>query len=452
LDYFLPVDSTKLNDDRLGRTLDQLEPHLVDIQEAVVLKLATKHHIDPAAIHYDITSIYFEGAYDEVDWIRLGYSRDKKPKKVQLNLGLNTTDKENFPVLWTDLPGNTQDTETVIENMNKLKDRFPRTQLIHIGDRAMFSQEIYQQAQEMGIDVIAALKTCKASQDLLESVKADDLPIIRYGGKTQEIRYRLGEYELVLDEETPLPPIRAIVIWSKRQADRAQRHREKKIAQRRQALADLQAKLNRPYYRTYKRISPKLCRIMGQDPVNEGFNVVLKGEDQALTLEVHEDPQVWDAQKAQDGLYVLVTTLDRTAMTTTEVFDFYKRQGSVEWAFRTVKNPLKVRPLFVQLPQRVRALLFIVMLALLIYSLIELLLRRHGSTLTPVQLFQQLSPLVLVQVCLPDNSLHFMLSPPTREEQPLLEALAWQSVRDWLQTQLSQRVSGLGPPEVRNGS
>ena len=120
-ELLFPCAAEYLNDDRLGRTLDLLYPHLEAIQEAIVLKAVTQFNINPEFIHYDITSVYFQGEYDEVDWVTYGYSRDQKPDLVQCNLGLNVTDAETFPALWTVLPGNTNDTSTVITNMENLK-------------------------------------------------------------------------------------------------------------------------------------------------------------------------------------------------------------------------------------------------------------------------------------------------------------------------------------------
>lgn len=449
LEYYSPASAEVLNDDRLARALDRLEPYCFDLQEAFILELVARYEIDPAVIHYDITSIYFEGEYEQVEWITLGYSRDQKPNKVQTNLALNVTDAEALPVLWSILPGNTNDTSTVIENLNRLKTRFPRVSIIHIGDRAMFSLDIYRHAHQAQIDLVAPLKNGTEAKMLLEQIVVDDLPLVRYEEGTTTIHYRLGEYELALDPTGALPPLRALVVWSKNKAEQEGRQREKKITQRRQALTELQTKLNQPYYRTKKTISKKLTRIMEQDPVNEGFTVVLGGADRALTLEVQEAEAVWEAQSQHDGLYVLVTTLFVEDYDSWTVFDLYKRQNGVEWRFRTLKHPLKIRPLFVHRPERVRALVFIIMLALVIYSVLELVLHRQQIALTPQRLFQRLQGMVLMQVRLPDQSLHFLLSPADPNELALLQALGWQDVREWVLQRVQQRFKHLEAPRSR---
>lgn len=68
-----------------------------------------------------MTSFYFEGEYEESKLIELGYSRDKREDKVQANLEVNVTAKENIPFSYKLLSGSTGDGATILENMEKLK-------------------------------------------------------------------------------------------------------------------------------------------------------------------------------------------------------------------------------------------------------------------------------------------------------------------------------------------
>lgn len=79
------------NDDRARQTLDLLPAYERDLQSQVGLRLITTFSVPVDEILYDITSLYFEGVYEDSQLIRLGYSRDKKPEKKQVNLGLTTS-------------------------------------------------------------------------------------------------------------------------------------------------------------------------------------------------------------------------------------------------------------------------------------------------------------------------------------------------------------------------
>ena len=445
-DKYFACSADYLNDDRLGRMLDTIAPYLPELQEALVLQLVTKYDLDPAFIHYDLTSIYFEGDHTGEDWITLGYSRDQKPDHAQLTLGLNVTDSESFPVQWQVYPGNTADVTTVIANMEALKQRFPKASLLHIGDRALFSLEIYRKALDFEIGLLAPLKTCNATKELLAGVSITELPLETSKKGSKTVDYRLGEFSVDLDPQHQLPPLRAIVVWSRAQARSQTRNHDRKITLRREGLSQLQQKLNQPYYRTKPRVEKALARIMKADPVNEGFHVQLAGTEGQLTWQVTEDPTVWAAQVRTLGCYVLVTTVSPERLDTLAVFEAYKRQWRVESPFRTLKHPLKVRPLFLQRPERIRSLLFIIMVALMRYTLLGVLLQRQGHHLTPQRLFQVLLGLVLVQQVLPDRSIWLQVGPPSETELPYLRALQLETTSEWVQLKIQKHYRNLEVP------
>ncbi|RKL61516.1 DUF4277 domain-containing protein [Thermoanaerobacteraceae bacterium SP2] len=75
----------RLNDDRLGRALAAISPHLEDIQNLIALGLIERYSIDPNLVLWDTTSCHFEGDYKDSEFIKLACSRDNKPdKKRQL--------------------------------------------------------------------------------------------------------------------------------------------------------------------------------------------------------------------------------------------------------------------------------------------------------------------------------------------------------------------------------
>ncbi|HIC93758.1 MAG TPA: DUF4277 domain-containing protein [Anaerolineae bacterium] len=111
------VPASKLNDDRLGRTLDAIYPYLEDIWVEIVSQALVRYEIDLSLVFYDLTSFYFEGEYKKSKTIVLGYNRTHKGKK-QRKLALNVTAREKFPFLYQLLDGNTADVSTVQENMH----------------------------------------------------------------------------------------------------------------------------------------------------------------------------------------------------------------------------------------------------------------------------------------------------------------------------------------------
>ena len=64
-------------------------------------------------MHYDPTSIYFEGENSEEELLKLGCSRDHQPDAKQIHLELNVTHDGSIPIHHTIRPGNTADVTTV---------------------------------------------------------------------------------------------------------------------------------------------------------------------------------------------------------------------------------------------------------------------------------------------------------------------------------------------------
>jgi transposase len=85
----------------------------------------------------------------------------------------------------------------------------------------------------------------------------------------------------------------------------------------------------------------------------------------------HYDQSAIDAEAATDGWYALLSNLPPDEAGPAEILHRYKGQPAVEQRYATVKGPLAVAPMFLQHNQRITALITVICLALLIFSLIE---------------------------------------------------------------------------------
>ena len=125
-------------------------------QEVIEKKLAARHlHNDGLAL-YDLTSSYFEGASCPI--ARLGYDRDGKKGKLQINYGLLTNER-GIPVSVSVFEGNTGDPKTLLPQVEKVQERFGIEQFVVVGDRGMITQTQIDELREMdGVDWITALR------------------------------------------------------------------------------------------------------------------------------------------------------------------------------------------------------------------------------------------------------------------------------------------------------
>ena len=97
LEDTLGIAAEQMHDTRLGRTLDDIHPCLGAIWQDIAVQAVLEYDVDLRFLHYDITSIYFEGEYEESEQINYGYSRDHRSDAKQVNLAVNVTSEEGIP-------------------------------------------------------------------------------------------------------------------------------------------------------------------------------------------------------------------------------------------------------------------------------------------------------------------------------------------------------------------
>ena len=110
---------------------------LLERQNGIEKKLAARHLKSDGQILYDLSSSYFEGTTCPL--AALGYSRDGKKNRLQVNYGL-LTDSRGCPISVSVFEGNTADPKTLLPQIEKTRIRFGIKNFAIIGDRGMISQ------------------------------------------------------------------------------------------------------------------------------------------------------------------------------------------------------------------------------------------------------------------------------------------------------------------------
>ena len=130
---------------------------LLKRQETIEKKLAHRHLAEGGIVLYDLTSSYFEGVTCPL--AALGYNRDGKKGKLQVNYGLLTDDR-GCPVAVSVFPGNTSDSKTVTFQTQKMRERFGIQKMVLVGDRGMITQKLIDGdlRQMPGVDWVTALR------------------------------------------------------------------------------------------------------------------------------------------------------------------------------------------------------------------------------------------------------------------------------------------------------
>jgi transposase len=245
--------------------------------------------------------------------------------------------------------GNTGDPATVAAQVSKLRERFGLKRLVLVGDRGMLTAaRVREDLQPLtGIDWITALKSVEVQK--LVSERALQLSLF-------------DEQDLAEITHPDYPGERLIACYNPLLADERKRKRQELLAATEKKLDKLVAATQRTRQplRGEKKIALKVGKVLGRSKVGKHFQ-----------LHIDEDRFTWerdqaniDREAALDGVYVIRTSLPPETSSSEETVRHYKSLATVERAFRSLKSvDLKVRPIHHRSPERVRAHVFLCMLA-----------------------------------------------------------------------------------------
>jgi transposase len=312
-------------------------------QGAIEQRLAERHLQEGGRVLYDLSSSYFEGA--SCPLAERGYSRDGKKGLLQVNYGL-LTDARGCPVALSVLPGNTGDPETLLEQVDKLRQNFALQSVVVVGDRGMLSQKQIDALKERdGVDWITALKSGAIRRLVDDGVIQMDL---------------FDEVNLYECTHEDFPGERLVVCRNPAlAAQRAAKRRELLEATCAQ-LAQVQQMVANGRLKDCDKIGVRVGRVINKYKMAKHLVLDIATEHFAF----HIDEAKVAEEAALDGLYVIRTPLPVAQVGSADAVRHYKDLGHVESAFRTLKSAdLQIRPIYHHTEERVRAHLFLCMLA-----------------------------------------------------------------------------------------
>jgi transposase len=192
-----------------------------------------------------------------------------------------------------------------------------------------------------------------------------------------EAVYRYHETTLVIDrQKRPAPlEVRALFVHSSRREIDDAEGRLKQLDKALARLAYIDSKLNARRYAKFDYAREQVYKAVPAR-FRDVISTELSGADRELTLSWSVDESAFAELGKLDGRYIVIADVDDLAPD--EIFALFKRQNVIEQRFRAVKSDLKVQPLWLHKEVRIRALLLVFVLALLVYTLIELQSERAG--------------------------------------------------------------------------
>ena len=330
---------TDASEDDLYAAMDWL----LQRQDIIQKKLAARHLSAGNLVLYDLTSSYVEGTACPL--AKRGYSRDGKPGTLQINYGL-LTDRRGCPVAVSVHEGNTADSRTFMPEVERLRKDFGIERMVMVGDRGMISQKAIEAMKPTeAVGWITALKSAS----------------IRALIEQRHLQLGLFDERNLLELSSPDYPGERLVACRNPELATLRAHkREDLLSSTERNLDKIRARVTVGKLTGQDAIGVRVGKVINQYKVAKHFELTI-GE---AAFSFQRKPDRIAAEAALDGLYLIRTSVSATQMDAAECVRNYKALANVERAFRTLKTiDLKVRPIHHRTADRVRAHIFLCMLA-----------------------------------------------------------------------------------------
>ena len=315
-------------------------------QPRIERHLAARHVEDGSLVLCDLTSVYFEGA--KCPLAKRGYSRDGRRGKLQIVFAL-LCDREGRPVAAEVFEGNTADPGAVAAQVERLTERFSLSRVVLAGDRGMLTDaRIREDVEPAGLRWITALRA----------------PAIRKLASGGDLQLSIFDTQDLAEISAPklYPDERLVVCRNPLLAAERARKREALLAAteaKLELVVRATTRENRPLRGT-KDIAVRADRALRAHKVGKHFTTTASEDG----FSYERDEARIAAEAALDGIYVIRTNVAAKELGPEDAVRAYKSLSRVERAFRSFKGvDLKVRPVHHRLEGRVRAHVFLCMLA-----------------------------------------------------------------------------------------
>ena len=318
---------------------------LSDRQERIEKKLAAHHLVEGGLVLYDVSSSFYEG--HTCPLAQFGHDRDGKKGLPIIVYGV-MTNGDGCPVAVEVYPGNTGDSTTVADQIEKLRERFGLSRVVMVGDRGMLTQpQIDKLKQHPGFGWITAL-TSTAIRELVEQ---------------GALQLSLLDQKNLAEITAPdYPGERLMVCHNPVLEEERKRKREALLQATEKSLEKIGKEVTRRKKKrfTAAEIGVKVGKVLGRYKMGKHFE-----------CKIGEGSFTWsrragsiEQEEKLDGIYVLRTSEPTERLSAEETVRSYKSLAEVERAFRCLKGiDLLVRPIRHRTEDRVPAHIFLCVLA-----------------------------------------------------------------------------------------
>ena len=391
----------------LYRCLDRLVEHKDELFKFLKRRWGELFGAKFDVLLYDLTSTYFETDVERgpEDLRQFGYSRDKRGDCRQVVIALIVT-PEGFPLSYEVLAGNTADSTTLSEFLDRIERRYGRANRIWVMDRGIPTEDSLAKMRAMGASYLVGTPKGRLTK-LEQAFLGQSWARVREGVQvkrlaTEEDVYVLAQSDARIDKERGMRRRRL-----RRYVDRLQAL-QGQVLTRDQLLMKLGAA---------KHEAGRAANLVQV--------TIPKASAKTANLEFKLDRARLRQLRRREGRYLLRTNLG--AQEPERLWTFYIQLTEVEQAFKELKHDLAVRPIFHHNENRIEAHIFVAFLAYCLQVTLKANLRPLAHGITPREVIAKFKTMQMVDVCLPTTDARELVlsryTQPEPEHRVLLQRL-----------------------------
>ena len=393
------ITTEDLYDQRFGWALDKIadaEPR--NVLNSVIANAVTTEGVDIGVVHADTTSKSVHGEYEQDGQqddlnIAKGYSRDGDRQLKQFNIGLGVNSR-GIPVTGDIFDGNGADTTWNKELISEIRQCLPTDEsIVYVADSKAVTGENLARASRQNLPLISRLPGNYAAVDeLIDRAWEDDNweDIGSVAAREDAVSHDIQSYTQTISGQQ----LRCVVVKPSTIDGRSEKRIDKELDTTEEDLEDAVEELSTRVF-ACERDAKQELKTWLNDHQKECFEVeaeVVETEQKKSRDKPGRPPKDWEpyetvykiaasvqrdaaaitTYKQRESCYVLVTSIeDAEEWPPKRVLKEYKQQITVEQSFPVVKDPKRVGAVYLKDHQRLEALGYVLIMALLVYSVIE---------------------------------------------------------------------------------
>jgi transposase len=381
------IAASSLGDDRLARALDAVAENVDAIVGSVGAAAIEVFGIDVTRMHWDMTSISLFGSYENNDpdypgpgW---GHPKDRRPDLKQIQAGIAVSADGAIPVFHQVYDGGAGEVAQVIDAMHALQSLADTPGFLMVGDSKLLSYGNVTAMNDAAVQFLAPLAAARVPAGLFADIAVAATTAVDYIAQRdigkpagQRCAYRVTEDVMHLSgprKTDRVHQIRRILVHSSANQSAARNARTLKLDKARTELDTLTRTAGTRHHPDTAAVTAKAAQISRHRRIGTYLHtsITTHPDTGKPVFTWHYNQDAIDAEAADDGWYALLTNLSPADADPAEILRRYKGQSTVEQRYATIKGPLAVAPIFLQSNRRITALISVICLALLVFSLIE---------------------------------------------------------------------------------